>query len=694
VSNPQGQQIAQDVAMNLAFGLGEAGPFVAAGLSVFFGLFSSGSPALQELADEILNRIDEAVSELEQFETQAEIRNAGDDAKGFFTQIHGYASENDNTAPTLEDRVDALWTAFGPEMTQLVKDTEAMTERDILALGRFVDFPSDSALHVLVSLLTARIAAHKAVMLGARQIWEQLGPDASADGDSSATVADDLAAQKYMQRGVDAYQDLQVLIFGARTAPAAWTKLSGDRLQTWGMIQPRQYLVSASGLFYCAMCDDGAFAVYSGGGPDDCKGLSWKSTPSAGRLTPSYLVLQSDANLCVYDIGGEGQSPGPAHGPLLWQSATPTTATNLILVMQDDGNLCLYGDVPASPDWNPDDPFHFGNPALPHHLLWSTFQSWPSNPRPARTSNFVTPELSLFDAANSDLGLLIAEWQSAATTLQPQYLSRLNDTTYNPWPDSAEMADFAGAFGWAAALRQLLTFRKIARLGALGLVGTYGSRDCHTTFVPMAGPITTCSGETGYQYTDSANPAGSYSHADDYDDDAETPSNTYQDDVQSHWNSYWSTISNQLSDPNAWNQYAAVADAWIEKTIELGTFIPADAPPNTLMISDWGPSAPSSGSGWNLAATVTYAISYETESGMGLRSDFLPAEPITGAGPTLSGFPTAPDGVTQIRIWRKFVAKAAPSTTFEVPRLVGSVVPGTTSWTDTDAASPPTAAPA
>ena len=668
----QSSQAAEQVASNLAFGLGEAGPFVAAGLSLFFGLFGSGASG-PPLAQQIRNMINDAIDELEHFHQSDEIAAAASDAQAFLSQMKTYLSDGDNTVPTVCARVDGLAQAYGYEVMKLVTATVDVSRPDLIKAASFIDFADDLGVQALVSLLTARIAAEKSIILGGLFVMQSIGPEASRDGNASATVQDDLDAQKYLQIAADSYCHLVTLIRGAEGLKPPYTRLPGDRLVVGGQILPRQYLASASGKFHCALREDGTLAVFAGPDPDHRTGLSWTSAPSAGRLTSAYLVLQGDSNLCLYDIGGVGQSPGAGHGPLLWQSQTPVDVADVALVMQDDGNLCLY-EHPGAPGSS---------------LIWSTVQTWPSNPTPGKMSGFTVPALSLFDPHHPDLGLLIDSWQSLAPQLQPQYKKTLADGGFNPWAagtNAMSMADFAAAYGWAPAVRQLLGLRKLARLAALNVVSQYNTRQWHQVKSPRGGGSSYVTGESGYSFTDDDDGSANYNHDDDYEDGTDNLTHTYPDDVQNHWNAHWGDVKTHLSDSTLWDSYASFTDDWSEKVIELGQFIPANAPTHELQITAWGPAPSDATSGWAKASTVSYALTYQTSSGRSLRSTFTTPEPVKGTSPVLTGWPTPPAGVLQIEIWRKFVARDAPSTTFEVPRKVGVVTPGVTSWTDSDQA--------
>jgi hypothetical protein len=87
-------------------------------------------------------------------------------------------------------------------------------------------------------------------------------------------------------------------------------------------------LFSKNGKYEAEMKDDGKLVVVS---TEDRQQI-WSSKSSRQGTAPYRLVMQSDANLCIYSGNG-----------FYWESGTNRMGTAPYkLVMQNDGNLCIY----------------------------------------------------------------------------------------------------------------------------------------------------------------------------------------------------------------------------------------------------------------------------------------------------------------------------------------------------------------
>src|SRR5205814_6044698 len=95
----------------------------------------------------------------------------------------------------------------------------------------------------------------------------------------------------------------------------------------------------------------GGFGVYKGSGPDQNFGRIWEPKSFISTtITPFYLAIQPDANLCVYQ-----GTPTARTGTLWCSMVTRSQHGNFFVAMQPDGNLCVYaGSGPADnngTDW-------------------------------------------------------------------------------------------------------------------------------------------------------------------------------------------------------------------------------------------------------------------------------------------------------------------------------------------------------
>lgn len=679
-------QVATQVATTLGFAFGaEAGPFVSAGVSLFMGIFAPNSDTSQQFEQHMQILLDSAVADLKKFEVEQAINGAANDAASFMGAMRDDLSANDNSVSNLTQRLATLSDNYGFANLNLRKNIELLADPTVVNISAFVDFPNDDVLHVLLISITARIAAQRAVYLAGREVYAKLGPDSSASGFAAASVDDDTASQAALQKSVDAFKYLQKIIYGVRQ-PRQWTRLPGDRLESGGSIQEGQYLASAAGKFYCSVGYDGSFAVYAGSGPDNCAGLFWQSS-SAGRVIESFLIVAPDCNpsnpfkpdcsLYLYEMGPSGK-PGDDRRALLWERMHMGGGIAPHLVMQDDGDLVFAEEM--------------------YGMIWSTSSGIMSDSIGSNGNrcNFLPVESSVFCPGMSSVNLLIDTWSAGeAPSLQPLFLAQFQDTGYSPWKlqdgSNGLLSDFADENGWSIAIQELLALRKIARLTALGLLQFTSDRACHTVEW-RTGPANDCSGGSQWSYTDSADPSGSYSRYDDYGDTEwgnsgnENPIVSHQDDVQSHWNAQVAKIKTELADADSWNSYHAIAQNWQTNLLKLMNDVPADAPDGGVNISTWAPSTTDPTSVWSKVLNVSYAVSFNTSAGRGLRGDFFPSQSIGGTNPSLTGFPSAPLGVEvlTIDIWRKFTPKdGVVSAVLGVPTIVGTVALGTTEWTDT-----------
>lgn len=667
MSSASTDQLSSQFASTLAFGFGDNGPFISAGISLLYGLF--GSTPTSDLVKQVQDMLNTAVSDMESFYISQEIKSAGAHATGFYENIKIVTQDNDNTIPTLVNLVSSLSDQFGVANLQFSSDLATMASPDIINIGNFFDYSDDAALQVLLSCISARMAAEKAVILAAGQVFESRGANETEGGNASATVADDALSQQHAQYVVDAYANLRQIIYGVRE-PRSWVKLDGSCLNPGDVLLPYQYLCSPGNKYYLALTESGSCALYAGSDPNNCAGMIWISQPSAGKITDSYLIMESSGSLSVYT-----GSPG-AGGSLIWSEIARSgygTPSNMATVT-DYGNLYL-SSVQES-----------GMP------LWAAFSEPVSAgqiPPPA------PPQMLLFDTIYPDINQFIFNWPRIVGQ-QDQYQKKLADPSFNPWMVDGQSSDingFAQEYGWSMAIKQLLGFRKLTRILSLGPLVPFNTRSCQQ--VSVSGGFGgwsgwECTGGSGYAFTDTVDSTGSFSAQDGYPSDGtqagQTPNALCQGDVQTAWNTQFNKISQALSDSTKWDQCYATISTWESSFVELGGYIPGNAP-EAPSIDTWSAASADPGSVWNKAESVQYAISFQnTTSGRSLRSPFTMLTTVSGRScPTISISGTIPDGTTSVEIWRAFTpidGLQAPS--FSVPTIVDSIAPTVASWTDTD----------
>ncbi|MYN11410.1 hypothetical protein [Pseudoduganella aquatica] len=101
------------------------------------------------------------------------------------------------------------------------------------------------------------------------------------------------------------------------------------------ILQAGDYIVSANGLFFAMLMEDGTLRVYRGMDADDEQGLLWSSA-KAGARGRYFALLQSDGNFCVYQGSDLAHNCG-------WHWGTQATAQSqqFYAAMQDDGNFSV-----------------------------------------------------------------------------------------------------------------------------------------------------------------------------------------------------------------------------------------------------------------------------------------------------------------------------------------------------------------
>lgn len=700
--------VAQGVAQNLAFACGEAGPFIAAGISLLFGVFGSGgTPAVT--AQQVQDMLNNAVTEMESYENVEHVQQVFADVTTFIGALQKQMLPSP-TVQTWEDTVDALRDQFSYANFVVEADLRTLLNGNYLAAGTYVAFDQDVVLKAIVAAVSAQIAAAKSIYLSAEQVYRTIGPTASQTGSSSR--ADDATAQKYMKYGIDEITNLASLLFG-NAGDTPWAKQPvGSALPVWGTLQQGQWLEAEDDSTvpaFLTVGPDGSLKVYAGDSPEDMTGLLWSSAGNPdGTLGASYLVLQSDGNLCVYDLSAPGSSVGAGHGPLIWQSgpnAISSAATLVLdsvraqLVVQDSaGNPPAVTDVwqenlwPPPPDVPP--PLSPGGiivpyPDQPHPTLepLGSAPSWDGQPLPPRPSTFWP--------AIPDISLLLVQWPQLVTTLQPQLAAKLADP--NLAVLGGDVAGFADALGWVNTLQQLLAFRLLTRLVALSPVTAYQGREEGSVGGP-GGPYDGYVGADGFQFTDAVDPSVNCKIDDDYEDDFhEDPSATHEDEVNAAWLVANGKMQMELNDPAAWQTYYDIADDWRDKFRELLASVVDDAPiGGTLSVASWTPGEAPATSMWGMADTVSYAVSYQRpyKDDMSLRGAWSQPVEVTGTSPVVTGFAGlgVPDDATQVVLWRQVTPKdgVTVNEAFQTPQIVVSDLdwPSTSTYTDMVSAPP------
>ncbi|MBY0239534.1 MAG: hypothetical protein K2X55_09490 [Burkholderiaceae bacterium] len=104
------------------------------------------------------------------------------------------------------------------------------------------------------------------------------------------------------------------------------------------ILQVGDCLVSANGLFFATLRDDGTLRVYRGIDVDDDQGLLWSSRKagSPGQSGQYFALVQSDGNFCIYQGSDLAHNCG-------WHWGTQMTAQGqqFYAAMQDDGNFSI-----------------------------------------------------------------------------------------------------------------------------------------------------------------------------------------------------------------------------------------------------------------------------------------------------------------------------------------------------------------
>jgi len=101
------------------------------------------------------------------------------------------------------------------------------------------------------------------------------------------------------------------------------------------ILRAGDFLVSANGLFFATLHDDGTFRVHRGIDADEEQGLLWSSR-KAGSANSYFALVQSDGNFCIYQGSDLAHNCG-------WHWGTQMTAQGqqFYAAVQDDGNFSI-----------------------------------------------------------------------------------------------------------------------------------------------------------------------------------------------------------------------------------------------------------------------------------------------------------------------------------------------------------------
>ena len=101
------------------------------------------------------------------------------------------------------------------------------------------------------------------------------------------------------------------------------------------ILQVGDSIVSANGLFFATLLDDGVLRVYRGIDCDDEQGLLWSSRKQ-GERGRYFALAQSDGNFCIYQGADLANNCG-------WHWGTQMTAQGgqFYATVQDDGNFSV-----------------------------------------------------------------------------------------------------------------------------------------------------------------------------------------------------------------------------------------------------------------------------------------------------------------------------------------------------------------
>lgn len=115
----------------------------------------------------------------------------------------------------------------------------------------------------------------------------------------------------------------------------------GNILKSSEYLQTNDYLLSAEGLYYAYMQNDGNLVIYRGNGPDDRHDVIWNSGKSDPNQGPDfYALMQEDGNLVIY----KGTDPNHRkEDKAFWASGNFSDSEDkFFVILQDDGNLIIY----------------------------------------------------------------------------------------------------------------------------------------------------------------------------------------------------------------------------------------------------------------------------------------------------------------------------------------------------------------